>query len=174
MLMYTKCLYADEMLRDYVRSVNSKCNITVVADCCHNGGLIEGLKVQVGDDEWFLLANKQGIIKQVVEKRMQLAHAVLLSACRSKEKAFFYKTGKKGSLFTYYWTKVVRRFNGRISHREMIRRVNASLAGRQNACLFCADNRVEKLFLGGLWKISFEICKSPDYLLIMLFFDAHN
>jgi hypothetical protein len=152
MLMYTECLYADVMLRDYVRSVNSKCKITVVADCCHSGGLIEGLKIQVGDDEWLSLANKQGIIKQVDEKRRELAHAVLLSACRSKEKAFFYKKGKKGSLFTYYWTRVVRRFNGRISHGEMIRRVNVKLASLQNACLFCDDNRVEELFLGGAFQ----------------------
>ena len=46
---YTLYLVPDDDFRAVVALVPEGCRMTIVADCCHSGGLIEGAKEQIGN-----------------------------------------------------------------------------------------------------------------------------
>lgn len=158
---------ADKELRYLIAKVaRQDPHIVVIMDCCHSGGgtkfpdgvrLLEMDKSKIRKFDDYIFAEEfssRSIRNQAVS--IPEGKHIALAACRSDQLAKEYKgsDGLKYGAFSYFLLQILQRNNGEISYRDLVRNVNALIAGKvkdqsPNVMGILSENLLDEVFLGG-------------------------
>ncbi|CAL5199296.1 unnamed protein product [Lathyrus oleraceus] len=148
----------DFQLKEIAEYVPPGVNFTVVADCCHSSGLIEGLNEVIGNNTRAphytnKRAPKSNFIK-ATRAPSDYPLGVLISAAQSDEKAmtrFDPTFNEKGSCLTQAILHVITQKQGVVTNLDLVNQVSRFFKERnvgQNPGLYCDVIESNSYFLG--------------------------